>query len=232
MEDHTAEASPQVYARIAGFTYLLIIVIGVLNASVVDPELIVSGNDAATATNILANDLLFRLGIATTLIMYASVVVLSWALYVLLKTVNKNLALLGMLLRSGEAILGAASVLVSFLALVVLNELGHSSGFETKHLQALAGLLLNVRTPGLDIVLLFVGLGGTPFFYLFYTSRYIPRTLATWGILTYVSMAVLSLLSILLPDHPVIIETLLYGLGAAFEVVIGCWLLIKGVTIQ
>ena len=232
MTSRANEASPLTYARIAGFTYLLIIVIGLLNAIYIDSELIVPGNDAATAHNIMANDLLFRIGITTTLLMYASVVVLSWALYVLLKTVDKNLALLGMLLRSGEAILGAGAVLTSFVVLILLNEPGYSTVSETEQLQALAGLFLNVRTPGLDIVLLFVGLGGTLFCYLFFVSKYVPRTLAAWGIFTYVSMVLLSLASILFPDHPVIIETVLYALGSGFELVIGFWLLVKGVQLS
>lgn len=108
MTNRTAEASPLFYARVAGFLYILIIIIGVLNGIFIDSKLIVSGNDAVTANNIMANELLFRIGIAGVIILYASVIVLSWALYVILKTVNKNLALLAMLLRSGEAILGDA----------------------------------------------------------------------------------------------------------------------------
>ena len=62
MTNRTAEASPLFYARITGFLYMFIIIIGVLNGIFIDSKLIVSGNDAATATNILANDLLFRTG--------------------------------------------------------------------------------------------------------------------------------------------------------------------------
>jgi hypothetical protein len=232
MTNRTSEASPRIYARVAGFAYLLIIIIAMLNESFIDAKLIVSGNDAATANNIMANDLLFRIGIAGVLILYTSVVVLSWALYVILKTVDKNLALLAMLFRSGEAILGGATVLLSFVVLLLLNGKGYSTVFETEQLQALAGLFLNVRTAGLDIVLIFVGLGGTIFCYLFFKSRYVPRILAAWGIFTYLSMLVLSFVSILLPNHPVMIETVLYAFGGGFELIFGFWLLIRGVNVQ
>lgn len=232
MTNRTAETSPLVYARVAGFLYILIIIIGVLNGIFIDSNLIVSGNDAATASNIMANDLLFRTGIASILILYASVVVLSWALYVILKTVNKNLALLAMLLRSAEAILGAATVLISFIVLGLLNGQGYSTVFETEQLQALVGVFLNVRTAGLDIVLIFVGLGGTVFCYLFLKSKYVPRILASWGIFTYLSMLILSLVSILFPNHPAIIEIVLYALGGSFELVFGFWLLLKGINVQ
>lgn len=232
MTNRTAEASPLIYARVAGLSYVLIIILGIFCVGIIDSKLIVPSNNAATANNIIANDLLFRIGIAGVLILYASVVVLSWALYVILKTVNKNLALLALLLRSGEAILGAATVLISFIALLLLNGEAYSTVFEAEQLQALAGLFLSVRTAALDIVLIFVGLGGTVFSYLFFRSKYVPRILAAWGIFTYLSMLVLALINILLPNRPEMIETILFALGALFELLIGFWLLFKGVNFQ
>ena len=152
--------------------------------------------------------------------------------YVILKTVNKNLALLAMLLRSGEAILGSATVLISFIVLLLLNGKDYSSVFETEKLNALAGLFLNVRTAALDIVLIFVGIGGTIFCYLFFKSYYVPRVLALWGIFTYISMLLIGLINILLPYRPVMIETVLFTLGALFELIFGFWLLFKGVNIK
>jgi hypothetical protein len=232
MTNRTTETSPLVYARVAGLAYVLIIILGIFSVGFIDSKLIVPGDDAATANNIMANDLLFRISIAGVLILYASVVVLSWALYVILKTVNKNLALLALLLRSGEAILGGATVLISFIVLLLLNGNGYSTVFETEQLQALVGVFLNVRTAGLDIVLLFIGLGGTVFCYLFFKSRYVPRILATWGILTYMSMLILAFVSILIPNHPEMIEIVLYSLGGLFELTFGFWLFFKGVNVQ
>ena len=121
MKTRPADASSMFYARFAGFAYLLVIAIGLLNTGLVDAELIVPGDTVATAENIMANDSLFRVGIVATLLMYALVVFLSWALYVVLEPVHKNLALLAMLLRLGEAILGAATVLVSFVVLLLFD---------------------------------------------------------------------------------------------------------------
>ncbi|GAH06899.1 unnamed protein product, partial [marine sediment metagenome] len=63
-------------------------------------KLIVPGNDAATFNNIMANEWLFRTIAAYDLLMIVSVVILSLALYVILKTVNKNLALLALRLKA------------------------------------------------------------------------------------------------------------------------------------
>jgi hypothetical protein len=232
MTNRTAEASPLIYARVAGLAYVLIIILGIFCVGFIDSKLIVPSNNAATANNIMANDLLSRIGIAGVLILYASVVVLSWALYVILKTVNKNLALLALLLRSGEAILGGATVLISFIVLLLLNGEDYSTVFEAEQLQALAGLFLNIRNAALDIVLIFVGLGGTVFCYLFFKSKYVPGILAAWGIFTYLSMLVLALVNILLPNRPEMIEIVLFALGSFFEIIFGFWLLFKGVNFQ
>ncbi|MEZ4222492.1 MAG: DUF4386 domain-containing protein [Polyangiaceae bacterium] len=79
---------PQSHARIAGAAYLLVIVIGILNGFLIDLRLIVASDDAATAHNILAQPMLFRAGMAATLVLYALVIVLAWALYELLKVVE------------------------------------------------------------------------------------------------------------------------------------------------
>jgi hypothetical protein len=232
MTNRTAEASPLVHARVAGLAHLVIAIVAVLYGLLVESKLIVSGNDAATANNIMANESLFRVGIVLVLIIYVSVVVASWALYVILRTVHKNLALLALLLRSAEAVLGAATVLISFVVLYVLGGNGRSNAFEPEQLQALAGRFLDVRTAGLDIVLIFIGLGATLFCYLLFRSKYIPRWLAGWGIFTYLSMLSLALASILFPSHPLMLELVFYGVGELFELTLGFWLVFKGIDLQ
>jgi len=226
------KASPLLYARVAGVAYLVIMGVAMLYGGLVESKLIVSGNDVATANNILAHQSLFRLGIVLVLMIYVSVVVASWALYVILRTVDENLALLALLFRSAEAIVGGATVLTSFAALYVLAGNGPSNPFEPQQLQALAGRLIDVRTAGLDIVLILIGIGATVFCYLLFKSKYIPRPLAAWGIFTYLSMLSLGLVSILFPNHPLLLETVLYGVGGSFEFVFGLWLLFKGIDLE
>jgi hypothetical protein len=232
MTDRNNESSVLSYARVAGLMYLLVIVIGILNETFIVSELIIPGNNAATTNNLTANDLLFRSSIVLELIMYASVVILSWALYMVLKNANKNLALLAMLLRLTEAILGVVLVLLSFLVLALLNGENTLTELEMEKVRTWIGILFNIRTMGLDIVLIFVGLGGTIFCYLFLKSKYVPGILAAWGIFTYLSMLILSIISILFRDHPVILETILYIPGGLFELLFGIWLFFKGVKIQ
>jgi hypothetical protein len=230
MTNNTVDATLQKAARVAGLAYVLIIVLAILKVNFLESNLIVSGNDAATTNNIMANELLFRIGVVSEIIMFLLVVILSLALYVILKTVNKNLALAALLFRFGETIIGAVvTVLSGLIPLLLLNS---EAVFETEQLQALVGLFLNLRIAGLDIVLIFVGLGGTVFCYLFFKSKYVPGILAAWGIFTYLSMLVLALINILLPNRPEIIEIVLFALGTFFELIFGFWLLFKGVNVQ
>jgi len=217
------------YARAAGLAYVAIIVVAVLNTTLIDARLLVAGDNAATASNIVANELTFRVGIVATLLMYAAVFVLSLALYQLLKEVNRGLALLALLFRSAEATLGSATVLFSLLAVQLLNQ---ASGLDNDRGHALLGLFLDVRTAGLDVVLVFVGLGGALFCYLFWVSRCVPRLFAGWGVVTYLSMLALGVVSILYPKHPALLEIVPYSLGALFELLFGIWLTVKGVDVS
>jgi hypothetical protein len=228
--NHTAETSPLFYARVAGLAYVIIIILGIFGVGFLVESNIVSGNYAATVNNIMANELLFRIGIVGEIMMFVLVVLLSLALYVILKTVNKNLALLALLWRLGEAIIGGGVTVISgLIPLLLLND---EAVFETEQLQALVGLFLNVRTAGLDVVLIFIGMGGTLFCYLFFKSKYVPRILAVWGMLTYVSMLILAFISILLPNLPETIKMVFYVPGGLFEIIFGLWLLVKGINVE
>jgi hypothetical protein len=90
-------------------------------------------------------------------------------------------------------------------------------------LQALVGLFLHVRSAGLDVVLIFIGMGGTVFCYLFFISKYVPRILAAWGMITYLSLST---------DLPESVKMVFYAPGGLFEIIFGMWLIIKGVNVQ
>ena len=216
--------------RVAGLAYILIIVIGVLNAIFIDSKLIIYEDIKLTVANIIANEFLFRFGIACELILYVLVIILSVLLYIILKSVDKNLALLAMVFRVSEGLLGITTVLVGFILLGLLNN--QVTSMEEIQLSSMISALLSARANGLYIILLLIGFGGTLFLYLFYKSVYIPKTISVWGMFTYLSMLILSLISILFPESPDQLEIVLYGLGTLFELTIGFWLLIKGVNVQ
>jgi len=227
----TADKSLQKAARVAGLAYLLIIVTSILAMVFGSFKLIVEGNDAATFSNFMANELLFRITAAYDLIMYASVVILSIALYAILKTVNKNLALFALCCRLIEAIMGCLAVLSSLVVLQLLNGENYSAVFEAEQLQALVGLFLDVHSAALSILIVFISLGTIVFCYLFIKSKYIPRILAVFGIFAFLLVLIKAFVVILFP-LPAMIQIVFHLPGILFEVIIGLWLLIKGVNVE
>ena len=111
----------------------------------------------------------------------------------------------------------------------LVTQVGADEALAPAQVHGLVERLVEVRAAALDVVLVFVGFGATLFCALLLRSRLVPPVLAGWGVFTYVSMLGLAVLSLLVPDHPAMIETVLYGLGTGFELVFGGWLLIKGV---
>ncbi len=217
-------------ARWAGAFYFLIIAGAILTLIFIDSALIVAGDTAATVNNIRAKEFLYRIGVAADTIMFFQVVLLAVFLYIVLRTVNKDLAFLALLLRFAEGILGAAATLVGGVAPLLL--LRSESSFDPGQLNALIQFFLDLETSGMNFVLIFLGLGAIIYFYLFLKSKLIPSGLAIWGLVTYLTMFVLGFVSILFPTVPEIISTILFASGTIFELVIGLWLLIKGVKAE
>src|SRR5436853_7191072 len=133
MADHTAEASPQVYARIGGVLYLIIIVAGLFGEAFVRGKLIVSGDATATAHNIMASQSLWRLGIAGDLIMHVCDVGLTLIFYVLLRPVNRNLALLAAFFNLMQTAVLVANTLSLLVALFLLGNAESLKAFEPRH---------------------------------------------------------------------------------------------------
>src|SRR4029077_11249360 len=135
--ERITETSPQVYARIGGVLYLIIIVIGFCSEFLVRDKLAVSGDVADTANNIAASESLWRISIAGELILLVCAVALNLILYVLLRPVNKNLALLAVLFNMVEFPLEALSKLCRFAALFLSGNADYLKAFEPHQLHAL-----------------------------------------------------------------------------------------------
>ncbi len=219
-------------ARVAGLAYLLIIITSLLSMVFLDSKLTVKGDAVATVNNIMANELLFRIMTAYDLIMFTSVVILSLALYITLKPVSNNLALVALFWRMGEAILGGVTVLSSLIVLLLLNGENYSAVFESAQLQALVGLFLDVRWAAMTIVFVFLSLGSIVFSYLFFKSKYVPRILAAFGIFSFSLMLIWPFVNILLPKYAAIIQSVSLAPAILFEIIIGFWLLFKGVNVS
>jgi hypothetical protein len=205
--------------------YLFIIITANLVEFYVRRQIIVRGDAMQTARNIAASENLFRLGIAGDLAVLACDVILIVALYILLKPINRNLALLAVFWRLLGCSIAAATIANSVAALLSLPALS------AEQLPAFTRLLITLDTGGNRVAALFFGLGSTLFCYLWFKSRFVPRVLAGWGIFASLVPAIVPLSTILLAalaDAP--LRRARAGIPIAiFEAAIGLWLLIKGI---
>ncbi len=219
-------------ANVAGILYLFTILTANFVEFYLRRKMIMPADAVQTTTNIAQHEQLFRLGIATDLIMLAASVILVVALYVILKPVNRNLALLAMFWGLMECSIAAATAGIDFAAVLSLGGATSLPVLNTEHMQSLARLLISLDTGGNRVAALFFGLGSTLFCCLWYKSRYIPRVLAAGGILaslvpTFIPLSTIVFAS--LADAP--LRRARTGIPIViFEVIVGLWLLTRGIA--
>jgi hypothetical protein len=227
--------SVKMTARVAGALYLLNGAAGLFSYKIVPGRLIVQGNATATANNILASEVLFRIGIVSELIGAVAFIFLAMTLYRLFNGVNKT-----------HASLLVAFILVasSIMFLIVLNEIAalalfhgadYLSVFQKQQLDAQGMLVLDVHDQGVIVVSIFWGLWLFPFGVLVMRSGFFPRILGVLLIAACFGYVANALTLLLLPNYApaVNLMNVLYViLGAAGEGSILLWLLIKGAKVQ
>jgi len=230
MKDGNPGFSAQWYARAGGALYLVIIVTALFAEAFVRGRLIVSGNAAATAGNIMGSPTLFRLGLAADMLNCVLDVAVAMILYALLKPVDLNLALLAAFLRvAADAILGITGIF-QLAAIVILGGTDYLRTFEPAQLQTLAYLSLDLHGKGYGISLIFFGLGCEVLGYLVYRSGYLPRFIGVLLIVAGIGYLFNSFAGIVLPSLAAVAFpwTLLPGFFA--ELALCLWLLLKGVN--
>jgi Domain of unknown function (DUF4386) len=119
--ERIAEASPRHLARIAGALYLIIIVEGLFATGYVPAALVVPGDAAATAHNILAHELLYRLGLVAHIIVLPCNIPLAVIFYDLFKVVNRRLSLLVVFFTLVGTAVEGANLLNQFAPLMLLG---------------------------------------------------------------------------------------------------------------
>ena len=216
-------------AKVVGLSYLLALVPAIFAEFYVSDRLIAYDNAAETAGNIMANERLFRLGIAANLLVFAIDVVLITALYVVLERVNRNLALLATFFRLIETTMLAVTVLNDFTVLRLLSGADYLQVFEADRLQALARLSIGMHGSTYNLLLLIFGFGSTVFCWLWLRSAYIPRVLAAWGVFASLLVGVCSFAFVVFPELGKVVTVGYYG-GPIFlfELAMGLWLVIQG----
>ena len=216
-------------ARMAGFWYLIFIVATTF-ATILRSKLITS-DAAATARNILASAGLFRVAFITDLLSAVFFFLAAWSLYVLLKPVDQDLALLFLALNLGGVVIQCMNAFSFFAALLFLNGTVTLNAFQPAQLQALAMECLNFYKVGFMVAQVFFSTWLFPLGYLVYKSRFLPRILGILLMIDCFGVLVWFLQFFLFPAYGVISYPFLAESFVA-EVGLTLWLLIKGVNIE
>ena len=214
-------------ATLVGATYLLAMVTGIVSESIRGSVVVL--NDAVmTAKNIQLHETLFRASIACDLLVPTIDLALIAALYVVLKPVNRNLALFAVLVRVVESTVGVVVTLNNFDALRLLSGASYLRVFESNRLQALARLAISAHGAGYNVMFFLLGVGSAVFAYLWLKSRYIPKAIAALGLLGSLLMALSALVIVVFPLVAEWISPWYMAPMGLFEISVGLWLLIKG----
>jgi hypothetical protein len=222
--DHLAVAR---MARITGGFYLAYILASVLSTVMGQIGL---GNAQQVYQAIVTNEGSFRLGLVIALISGFLFLMVAWGLYVLLRPVNRNLALLFLVLNAVGVAIQGASMLGLVSPLLQGDAASHMQAYSAAQLEGLAYLSINVYKAGFVTAQLFFATWLFPLGYLVYKSGLLPRFLGVLLVLDGVAVLIWFLQALLLPDYPAIRTP---GLVVSFAAELGLalWLLVKGVKV-
>lgn len=224
----TLDESQRKAARVAGFTFLFAIAIVIISNYSVTFRFIVP-DSAETARNIIANQTLFRINIFCNLIYFVTLIVMFTSLYVILKPVNKNLALAAAFFRLIYALIWGIMAINTLAAIRLLGDASYLSVFEPNQLQTLSKLHLSSSWDAYYVGLPFWGLASTVCSYLLFKSRYIPRALAAFGIISSVWCVFCAFTYLIFPEYGETVHIGLFDVPLViFEMSLGFWLLFKG----
>ncbi len=222
--------STKAAAHRAGVLYFLFMIVAIYGEFFF-PAFMVPGDAAATARNITAAELTYRIGILAgfvTLIIFTFLVV---SLYNLLKDVDKRHAMLMVLLVSIGVAIALANLLNKFAPLVLLSGADYLSVFTKPQLDALALGFLRLHSNGVIVATAFWGLWLFPFGLLVIKSDFFPRILGLLLMVAGFAYLTSSVTSIVLPSYRHVVSQVMMPLYFG-EVPIIFWLLIKGAKVR
>jgi hypothetical protein len=227
MMDRIAEASPRLTARMACACQLLEAITATFGQVIVLNKLVVSGNAAATAANILGHERLFWVGFASSLLGVAFHI--AWALlsYVLLKPVNRSLSLLAVFFILVSCAMQALASLLYLAPLLILQSGNSLSAFTAEQLQSLAIMFLKLNSYAFQIDLVFFGFWCILTGYLIFRSTFLPRLLGVLVMISGVGWVIY-----LYPPLAYRLSQFIAAASALGEIPLELWLMVKGVNVQ
>ena len=225
------EFSTSFKARAAGFFWLMTIITGMFGF-IAGTKFIVLGDAAATASNIMSHESLYRWAIASNVIATACYLVVTVLIYELLKRINRTVATLGLVFSLVGCAAGTVACLLLFPALNLLGGVQYLGAFSTEQLQAQALNFLTLSLQVNDIGMALFGIHVLTIGYLIRRSTFLPKFLGALLLVTSVCYLANSFANFLaLPFKSYLLPFVALS-GLVGEGMLTGWLLVKGVNVQ
>lgn len=224
--------TPRALARIGGVLYLVIIVLGLWQEMFVRDQLVVSADAAATAANLKAMEPLWRRGIAAEFVLLICAIVVLWIIYLLLRPVSRDLALLAVLFNVVSIAIEGAVAMSLIEALFPLGNARSLEAFTPGQLQALTSLSIRSHAYGFGVALIFFGCFCLVIGDLISRSGYLPRLIGVLMQIAGVCYLINSFALLVAPAFanrifPAILMPAFIG-----ELSLCLWLIVKGVNVE
>ena len=178
----TEEISPRTMSQLTGIFYLAAILGGVFAQGLVAERLINFGSAATTASNILANESLYRAGFTVYLVEMTAQIVMTLLFYFLLKPVSRSGALVATVLGLTGCVIKTIARLFFIAPLFVLHKGGALSGYNPEQLSSLSLVLLHINDDGAAIALAFFGPATFIQGWLMVKSTFVPKWIGVFAI--------------------------------------------------
>lgn len=226
-ENAAVNQAQRTYARLAGILLLGAIIIAIAGGAILS-GIAGNGTFAETASRIAASERSYRLALSSMLIVTLSSTLLAFALYVTLQPVNRLLAQLGMIFSLGDSFLALLVRMCSFvrLHLYISARVTRTSSIPA---ETLSDLIRTIAGTTENVGGISFGIGSCLFFYLFFTSRYIPRVISALGFVASVIWTGLYFASLIFPERHSLFQYIGFPPMALAEVVTGFYLMLFAV---
>jgi Domain of unknown function (DUF4386) len=227
---YSVERSPQKYARICGWHYLLVIAAGIFGL-VASSRIVVSGDAAATASHIQAFETLWRLGFASNIFAGACYVAVTLILYVLLRPAHRNLSLLAAFFSLVGCAIGGVATLGQIAPLLLLGDADYLKSVDPHLLQVLALLSIHLSGYGTQISLIFFGFYCFLIGYLIFGAGYFPKTLGVLLVIGGLCYVIDSFAYFVAPTIDAKLSPYILAPPGIAELSLCLWLIVMGVNV-
>jgi hypothetical protein len=229
---HINSFSPQTYSRVGGILYLIIIITGLFGELFVRNKLIVSGDATSTINNITGSLMLWRIGIAGDIFMHICDIPLVMIFYVLLKPINKNLALTALLFVMVQSAVMVAAKLNLFTPIFLSANADYLKAFDARQLQALSYVAVRTDRFGFGVGLIFFGCGCLIIGYLIIRSRYLPKAIGVLMQVAGLCYLINSFAMIIQPRFADMLFPFILLPSFIGELSFCIWMIVKGVNMN